>query len=84
MSRSITETNIFNVSDVYDGSNHKHHGSVSAELATPKENIISGLHFRDNILSELWCDRAYKYSTNDFVEQGFVGSNHFANKPWGS
>ena len=79
----MNETGIFNMSYVLDGSNHKNRGEKSSKLAQPKESIIAGLHLRDYVFSELWCDRAYKYSTNNFQEQGTGGSNHIANKPWG-
>ena len=79
----MNETGIFNVFDVLDNSNHKHLGETSPKLAQPKESIIAGLHFWDNVFSEVWCDRAYKYSTNEFEEKGISGSNHIANKPWG-
>ena len=79
----MNETSIFNVFDVLDGAIHKQRREIFPKLAQPKESIMAGLHLSDNVFSELWCDRAYKYSTNDLKEQGTGGSNHIANKPWG-
>lgn len=72
-------TEDFYFTEFVDGSNHKHHNNL-AKIAIAKENIVQGLRFEDEVLSDEWCDRAYNFATTIASEE----NPSKAIKSWGT
>mmetsp|Transcript_27933 Transcript_27933/g.39679 ORF Transcript_27933/g.39679 Transcript_27933/m.39679 type:complete len:388 (-) Transcript_27933:147-1310(-) len=94
----MKDDDVFNYSVIHDGSNHSNNTEKVTLLALAKKNVVEGIHVKDNVLSEVWCDRVYDYattemqtSTDEETKSSIVGSGEQklktlreANRPWGN
>jgi len=59
----MKDEEVFNYTAIHDGSNHSNNEVNKTLLALAKRNVVDGIHVKDNVLSDVWCDRIYKYAT---------------------